>query len=123
VRRRRIEAAGHPELAARVRIAPLPFEVVHDGAVELSLGDVHVRFDQIPIRLRIPFLSRSVLAGSIGPFGVRLRPVDVRIRAAEAVTRGVVGGEGSGLEVRLEGVGRAEAEITDRGGEDEEEAG
>ena len=32
MRRRRTELAGHPELAARVRLQPLPFEVVHDGA-------------------------------------------------------------------------------------------
>ena len=116
--RRRVELAGHPELAARVLMQPFPFEVVHDGAVELSLGDVHLHFDEVPIRLRIPFLRRRVLAGSVGPFGVRMKPVDARIRAAEAVTRGVLGGEESGLEARLEGAFRARAEITD--GEAEE---
>jgi hypothetical protein len=120
MRRRRTELAGHPELAARVRLQPLPFEVVHDGAVELALGDVRVHFDEIPIRLRIPFLRRRVLAGSLGPFGVRLQPVDARIRAVEAVTRGVLGGEDSGVEVRLEGAFHARVEVTD---DPDEEAG
>jgi hypothetical protein len=109
--RKRIEVAAHPELAARVRMQPFQFEVAASGGFEIALGDVHLQFDEIPIRLRVPFLNRRVLAGSIGPFGVRMKPVEVRVRIAEVVTRGVLGGEQSGLNLSLEGACRASVEI------------
>ncbi|MGR4865691.1 hypothetical protein [Caulobacter sp. LARHSG274] len=111
--RRRIELAAHPELAARVRMKPFQFEVDGRGAFEVSLGDVHLHFDEIPVHLRIPFLSRRVLAGSIGPFGVRMKPVEARVRAVEVATRGVLGGEESGLDLDLDGAFRASVEICD----------
>ena len=111
--RRRIEFEGHPKLAARVRMKPFQFEVASRGAFEVSVGDVHLHFDEIPIHLRVPFLSRRVLAGSIGPFGVRMKPVEARIRAAEVVTHGVLGGKESGLDLNLDGACRASVEICD----------
>nr|MEA2799098.1 hypothetical protein [Phenylobacterium sp.] len=110
---RRIEVAGHPALAARVRMKPFPFEVAGHGAFEVSLGDVHLHFDEIPIHVRVPFLSRRVLAGSVGPFGVRMKPVEARVRAAEVVTRGVMGGEESGVDLHLDGACGASVEIRD----------
>jgi hypothetical protein len=120
VKRRQIDLAAHPELVARVRMQPFKFEVGSRGALEVSLGDVHLHFDEIPIRLRVPFLSRRVLAGSVGPFGVRMEPVEGRIRCAEMVTEGVLGGEESGVDVRLDGACRATAEIVDDGCEEAE---
>jgi hypothetical protein len=113
--RRRIDLAAHPELVARTRMQPFRFEIASRGGIELALGDVHLHFDEIPIRLRVPFLSRRVLAGSVGPFGVRMRPVEARIRCAEMETRGVLGGEESGVDVSLEGACRATVEICDDG--------
>lgn len=111
--RKLIEIAGHPELAARVRMKPFSFEVAGGGAFELSLGDVRLHFDEIPIHLRVPFMSRRVLAGSIGPFGVRMKPVEARVRAADVVYRGMLGGEESGLDLLLDGACRATVEIRD----------
>jgi len=111
--RRRIEFEGHPKLAARVRMKPFQFEVASRGAFEVSLGNVHLHFDEIPIHLRIPFLSRRVLAGSIGPFGVRMKPVEARVRAAEMVTHGILGGKESGVDLNLDGACRASVEICD----------
>lgn len=109
--RRRIEVEGHPKLAARVRMKPFQFEVASRGAFELSVGDVHLHFDEIPIHLRIPFLHRRVLAGSVGPFGVRMKPLEARVRAAEVVTHGVLGGKESGLDLNLDGACRASIEV------------
>lgn len=109
--RKRIELAGHPKLAARVRMKPFQFEVAGQGAFELAVGDVHLHFDEIPIHLRIPFLKRRVLAGSVGPFGMRMEPVKARVRATEVVTRGVMGGDDSGLDLNLDGACRASIEI------------
>jgi len=109
--RRRIEFEGHPKLAARVRMKPFQFEVASRGAFEFSVGDVHLHFDEIPIHLRIPFLRRRVLAGSIGPFGVRMKPLEARVRAAEVVTHGVLGGKESGLDLNLDGACRASIEV------------
>ena len=104
-----------------MRLHPFKFEVASSGTVELALGDIHLRFDEIPIHMRIPFLHRRVLAGSIGPFGVNMKPVDARIRASEAVTRGVIGGEESGVDVRVEGACRATVEISEDSGEEKAE--
>ncbi len=120
--RRRIDFAGHPELAASIRMQPLRFELASRGAVEVALGDVHLHFDEIPIHLRIPFLRRRVLAGSVGPFGVRMKPLEARVRVAEAETRGVIGGEESGVDLRLEGACRATVEIREDADDGEEAA-
>ena len=119
--RRRIDIAAHPELLARVRTKPFTFKVASSGGLEVLLGDVHLHFDEIPLHLRIPFLPRRVLAGSIGPFGLRMRPVEARVRVAEFVTEGVMGGDESGLDVQLEGACRATVEIREHGEEDEGE--
>ena len=111
--RRRINFTGHPDLTTHVRFHSLEFEVAAGGTVELALGDVHLRFDEIPVHMRIPFLNRRVLAGSIGPFGVQMKPVEARIRASEMVTRGVIGSDKSGVDVRVEGACRATVEISE----------
>ena len=110
--RRRIDFAGHPDLATRLRFHDLSFEVAASGTVEVAVGDVHLRFDEIPVHVRIPFLRRRVLAGAIGPFGVHMKPLQARIRASEMVTRGVLGGEDSGLDVHVKGDCQATVEIS-----------
>ena len=118
--RKKIAFAGHPELAARVRMQTFPFEVAGSGAMDLALGEVSLRFSEIPVRLRIPFLRRRVLAGSVGPFGVRMSPVEARVAVVEAVARGVFGGEDSGVDLRLDGACRAELDVwSDHEGDDE----
>ena len=109
--RKKIAFAGHPELAARVRMQAFPFEVAGSGAMDLALGEVGLRISEIPVRLRIPFLRRRVLAGSVGPFRVNMSPVQARVAVIEAVARGVLGGEDSGVDLRLDGACRAELEI------------
>ena len=122
MKRRRIDFAGHPELAANIRMQPLRFEIASRGAAEVALGDVHLHFDEIPLHLRIPFLRRRVLAGSVGPFGVRMRPLEARIVALDAETRGVIGADEAGVDMRLEGACRATLEILeDREGDEEAE--
>jgi hypothetical protein len=119
--RRRIDFAGHPDLATHLRLHSLKFEVAASGTVEVALGDVHLRFDEIPIHMRIPFLHRRVLAGSIGPFGVHMKPVDARIRVSEMVTRGVIGDDKSGIDVRVEGACKATVEISETSGKEKSE--
>lgn len=119
--RKKIEFAGHPELAARVRMKAFPFEVAGSGAVDLALGEVRLRFSEIPVRLRIPFLHRRVLAGSVGPFGVKMSPVEARVAVVEAVARGVCGGEDSGVDLRLDGACRAAVEVWGHDDEDDDE--
>jgi len=108
---KKIEISGHPELKAQVSLKPLQFEVAGGGGFELSVGDVHVHIEAIPLHLRVPFLHRRVLAGSIGPFGVRMKPVEARVRAVEMVSRGVIGGEEAGLDVRVHGAYKASVEM------------
>lgn len=120
--RKKIEFAGHPELAARMQLQAFPFEVTGSGAMDLALGEVGLRFSEIPVRLRIPFLRRRVLAGSLGPFAVNMSPVEARVAVVEGVARGVLGGKDCGVDLRLDGACRAELEIRgDLDGEERDE--
>ena len=104
-----IEFAGHPDLKLKVRMNPLDFEVASQGAFTLVIGDVRMHFDEIPLHLRVPFLRRRVLAGSVGPFGLHIKPFEAQIRALGMETRGVFGRDGA--EFDLHGTGACKAEI------------
>lgn len=104
-----IKFAGHPDLNLRVKMKPLNFEFASQGAVSLGVGDVRLHFDEIPMHVRIPFLKRRVLAGSVGPFNMHLKPVEANVRAMGMETRGVIGRDET--EISLSGTGACKAEI------------
>ncbi|HEX3754715.1 MAG TPA: hypothetical protein VHV26_06530 [Rhizomicrobium sp.] len=104
-----LEFSGHPDLNLRVKMKPIQFDFACQGAASLAVSDVRLHFDQIPMHMRIPFLKRRVLAGSIGPFGVHLKPFDVNLRAIGVETRGTIGREET--ELHLQGTGACKAEV------------
>jgi hypothetical protein len=103
---------GHPDLNLRLRMKPLQFEFASQGAIALSIGDVRLHFEEIPLHLRIPFLRRRVVAGSVGPFGVHLKPVEANVRAMGMDTRGVIGRDDSEFDIHGAGACKAEIEIS-----------
>jgi len=104
-----ISLAAHPDLNLRVRMKPFEFEVGGHASFALTTGDIHVRFDEIPIRVAIPFLPRRVIAGSVGPFGVQIKPFEAQLRALGVDARGVLGREHT--EADLHGTGSCKADI------------
>ena len=105
----RIEIAAHPDVHLRVKMQPLEFALGGEASFALTTGDIRIHFDEIPITLAVPFLSRRVAAGSIGPFGVHVKPFEAQLRAFGLDARGVFGRESS--ETTLHGTGACKAEI------------
>lgn len=108
----RIKFAGHPDLTLKVRMKPLDFEVASEGAFALAIGDVRMHFDEIPLHLRVPFLRRRVLTGSVGPFGVHIKPFEAKISALGLKTRGVFGRDGAEFDFHGTGACKAEVEVS-----------
>ena len=95
---------GSPEFHVRCKTGPLAFEVEGDATVELRTGEIYCGVEEIPIRVRVPFLRRHhgrVLVASIGPFGCKLQPLELKLKVLGARIAGVVGPDG--LDCALEG--------------------
>ena len=107
-----IKFAGHPDLTLKVRMKPLDFEVASEGAFALAIGDVRMHFDEIPLHLSVPFLRRRVLTGSVGPFGVHIKPFEAKISALGLETRGVFGRDGAEFDLHGTGACKAEVEVS-----------
>lgn len=122
MRKSHIEFAGHPDLGLTVRMQPLHVEFASQGAVAFAIGDVRLHLEEIPVYLRVPFLGRRVLAGSVGPFGVHLKPLEAEVRAMGMETRGVIGREETELHLHGKGACKAEIEISRETPEDVEES-
>jgi hypothetical protein len=104
-----IDVAAHPDIHLRVKMSPLEFNVGGEASFALTTGDIRVHFEEIPITLAIPFLPRRVVAGSIGPFGVHVKPFEAQMRAFGLDAHGVLGAESG--EVDVHGTGECKAQI------------
>jgi hypothetical protein len=92
-----LEISGNPEFEVNVKAAPLGFQVGGEASLALSAAPISGNVEQIPIRVRVPFLKHShgyVVAASIGPFGVHLREITATVRAFGVDFGGVIGKEG-----------------------------
>jgi len=107
-----IAVAAHPDVNFRVKMKAFEFEIGGQGSFAVTTGDIHVRFDEIPIRVTIPFLTRRVVAGSVGPFGVQIEPFEAQFRAFGLDMRGVLGRENVEADVHAKGDCKAEIEIS-----------
>jgi hypothetical protein len=104
--------AAHPDLNLKVKAAPMSVDLGGHGALAISIGELEAHCDAIPLSVTIPFLRRRggrVIAGAVGPFGVRLKPVEAQVRAFDVGVHGMVGKDGIDLDLR--GVGACKAEI------------
>jgi hypothetical protein len=110
--RSHLTLVSKPDVDFRIRMRPFEFEVAGQGSVAVSTSDIHLRFDEIPLTVTVPFLPRKVVAGSIGPFGVHIKPFDVQLRATGVDVRGVLGKEQVEAEVHAKGECKSEVDIT-----------
>jgi hypothetical protein len=108
-----IGVAAHPDLRLRMRMERAEFTL--HGAATITVGTerIHLDISEIPLRLAIPFHKhRRVVAGSLGPFHVAVRPTEATLRIAEARATGHLGGpEGLSSELHCQGNCKAEIEL------------
>jgi hypothetical protein len=107
-----ISVAAHPDIKLRVKTQPFEFQVGGEASFSLATGDIHVRFEEIPLYIAIPFLKRRVAAGSVGPFGVHVKPFEARLHASGIDARGVLGKECAEAELHAAGNCKAEIEVS-----------
>ncbi len=103
--------AMHPDLKLRAKVASMSFGIDGEGSFGLTTGPIDARFDEIPISITIPFRRRHgrVIAASIGPFCVHLKPIEAHVRAFDVKIDGVLGKEG--MECDLHAVGACKTEV------------
>lgn len=109
-----LTVAAHPDLNLKVKMGPTAVELNSDGTLGIRIGELEAHCDAIPLSMRIPFLRRRrVVAGSVGPFGIHIRPIEAQLRAFDVSLRGLLGKDG--MEWDLRGVGACKAEIEGSG--------
>ena len=108
----RIGLSAHPDMNIEAKFEPLEFAFGGEGSFTLSTGDIDVRFEAIPITVAIPFLPRRVVAGSLGPFGVHIRPIDARLKALGLAIHGTFGKGNSEARLHIAGELKTDVEIS-----------
>lgn len=91
---------GKPTFDVKVRAEPIGFKCGATGSLRAQVGPVRARVRRVPIALAVPFLGGLQQVGAVGPFDLRLDPLDVAIESFELQCDGVLGPEGltAGLE-------------------------
>jgi hypothetical protein len=107
-----ISVAAHPDINLRVKMKPFEFQVGGEASFSLATGDIRIRVEAIPVYIAIPFLKRRVAAGSVGPFGVHVKPFEARFQASGIDARGVLGKECAEAELHAKGNCKAEIEVS-----------
>ena len=92
---------GSPTFDAHVRAEPVGVRCAAEGSAKAAIGPIHAHVTRVPVWVRIPFLSRARQVAAVGPFDLRLDPVDVGIESFDLRCEGVLGPDG--LTVGLEG--------------------
>ncbi len=107
----RIGIAAHPDLRLKAQVDRLEFALQSDATLAFGTQTIRIGVGEIPLRLAIPFhRHRAVVAGSLGPFNLTVRPVEASLRIADAHCTGTLGGA-EGLTGELHCQGKCKAEI------------
>jgi hypothetical protein len=93
--------SGAPKFDVRTHAEPIAIRCRAEGAARARIGPINARVGRVPIMLAVPFLGGVQAAGAVGPFDLRLDPVDLSVEELELRCDGLVGAEG--LDVGLEG--------------------
>jgi hypothetical protein len=110
----RMTVAAHPDLDFKAHLEQLDFSIFGRAAMLLATKPIQVNFDAVPVHLTIPFLHRRVVAGTIGPFRMAVRPIEVGVETTDVRLDGKLGGA-DGLNAHLHADGRCRAEIEVQG--------
>ncbi len=107
----RIGIAAHPDLRLRAKMDRVDFAMQGEATLAVGLGRIRVEVGEIPLRLAIPFhRGRRVVAGSLGPFHLTVRPIEATLRVTEARAGGTLGGD-DGFVADLHCQGNCKADI------------
>jgi hypothetical protein len=93
--------SGAPKFEVRARAEPIAITCAAEGAARARIGPINARVGRVPIMLAVPFLGGVQTVGAVGPFDLRLEPVELAVEELELRCEGLVGAEG--LDVGLEG--------------------
>ncbi len=96
---------GHPSVTLASRFEPIRFSSRVEGGAGGGVGEITVSLNEIPLRLRIPFLKRRrrlLTIGALGPVRLKLDPFHLSLREVSFGAEGVLGGK-DGLSVVSEG--------------------
>jgi len=105
----RITVAAHPDVNLQLKIKPVDFQIGGEASLSLATGDIRFRVEEIPIHIAIPFLRRRVNLGSVGPFGVNVKPFEAKLQALGVNARLMFGKECA--EANIHATGNCKAEI------------
>jgi hypothetical protein len=89
--------AGDPEVELRGKVKPIAFDCSAEGRLKFATGIIAAEIGELPVRLRIPFLRRPaalVVVGSLGPFDIRIHPLEAELGPVTVHASGVAGKEG-----------------------------
>jgi hypothetical protein len=93
--------SGSPKFEVGAHAEPVGIRCGAEGSLRSRVGPIHARIGRVPITLAVPFLGGVQTVGAVGPFDLRLEPVDLSVEDLQLRCEGVVGADG--LDVRLEG--------------------
>lgn len=102
----------HPDMRVHAHVHAVDFAVRAEATLGFSTGPIHAKIGVVPLRMTIPFLRRRgpVLAGSLGPVDITLRPVEVHAHVRAARIEGRLGGD-EGIRADLHGVGTCHTDV------------
>ena len=105
-----IGIAAHPDLRLHAHMDRMEF-ALHGGAtLSLKTQEICIDIAAVPLHLAIPFRRRRVIAGSLGPVHLTVRPAEASLHVTEAHTTGTLGGE-RGIAGELQVKGDCKADI------------
>ena len=93
---------GNPKFTLSAKPGPFKVEADASASLKIASGQIDARLSRVPVAVRIPFLQRprSVQIGSVGPFTLRIRPVEIDINPIAVHVGGVIAKDGMACEVR-----------------------
>lgn len=86
-------------------IAPVNVSTSLHGSVTAGVGAISIGVSEIPVRLRVPFLKRTVqlqVIGTVGGIKVKMDPFNLSIKDMSVSVNGLLGGK-DGITVTTEG--------------------
>jgi hypothetical protein len=88
----RIAVAAHPDLRLSAHTGKIAFSSQGGATIALATHQIKVEVGAIPLHLVIPFHKHGrVLAGSLGPFRLTVRPIEGSLRITDAHVTGTLG--------------------------------
>jgi hypothetical protein len=127
--------SGAPKFEIRAHAEPIGIRCGAEGAARARIGPISARVGRVPISVAVPFLGGVQTVGAVGPFDLRLEPIDLAVEELELRCEGLLGAEG--LDVALDGgiacemrvdldgtlpgrVAKAQLEFSEQEGQEEE---